>query len=382
MWTGARMLGTGEDAAMWPDRRLLDLFDVEHPLVLAPMAGLGTAALAAAVSSGGGLGSISCAALSPQLTATVIRDARALTDKPLNVNFFCHGRARVAADRERAWCERLQRYYDELQVDRELAPPGRMDLPPFDEAMCSVVEDARPKVVSFHFGLPEQVLVARIKAAGCIVISSATTVEEALWLQAHGADAIIAQGCEAGGHRAMFADRDIDGAIASQPGTFALVPQVVDAVSVPVIAAGGIADGRGIAAAFALGAAGVQIGTAYLRCPEAATPPLHREALRQARADSTVLTNVFTGKPARVIGNRLTREVGPIAAQLPDFPQPLGQVAPLRAAAEAQGSRDFTPLWAGQAAALGCELAARDLTDRLAKEALGRLRQLGGRFER
>jgi nitronate monooxygenase len=193
-------------------------------------------------------------------------------------------------------------------------------------------------------------------------MSSATTVEEALWLEAHGVDAIVAQGYEAGGHRGMFLDPNINNALASQPGTLALVPQVVDAVSVPVIAAGGIADGRGIAAAFALGAAGTQTGTAYLLCPEAATPKLHRDALQRARGDSTVLTNVFTGRPARVIANRLTREVGPIANAAPDFPLPLAELAALRAKAEPHGSSDFTPLWAGQSAALGCELPALELT--------------------
>jgi nitronate monooxygenase len=366
-------------AAMWPDRRLTDLFDIEHPLVLAPMAGLGTATLAAAVCAGGGLGSISCANLSPQLAATAICELQALTDKAINVNFFCHVRARVDTDRDQAWRDRLSLYYRELEIDRELSLPGRLDLTPFDDAMCTVVEGTRPNVVSFHFGLPDPALLERVKAAGCTVMSSATTVAEAFWLEAHGVDAIVAQGYEAGGHRGMFLDPNINNALASQPGTLALVPQVVDAVSVPVIAAGGIADGRGIAAAFALGAAGTQMGTAYLQCPEAATPKLHRDALRRARADSTVLTNVFTGRPARVIANRLTREVGPIANAAPDFPLPLAELAALRAKAEPHGSSDFTPLWAGQSAALGCELAARELTDTLVRQALERFRQLGSR---
>jgi nitronate monooxygenase len=366
-------------AAVWPDRRLIDLFGIEHPLVLAPMAGLGTATLAAAVCAGGGLGSISCANLSPQLVATAIRELQALTDKPININFFCHVRARVDADRDQAWRDRLSLYYRELEIDRELSPPGRLDIRPFDDAMCTVVEDTRPNVVSFLFGLPDTALLGRVKAAGCAVISSATTVEEALWLEAHGVDAIVAQGYEAGGHRGMFLDPSINNALASQPGTLALVPQVVDAVSVPVIAAGGIADGRGIAAAFALGAAGTQTGTAYLLCPEAATPKLHRDALRRAQANSTVLTNVFTGRPARVIANRLTREVGPIANAPPDFPLPLAELAALRAKAEPHGSSDFTPLWAGQSAALGCELAARELTHRLVRQALERFDQLGSR---
>jgi nitronate monooxygenase len=268
---------------MWPDRRLIELFAIEHPLVLAPMAGVGTVALAAAVCAGGGLGSIGCANLSPTLVAQAIQELQALAGEAINVNFFCHARAREAVDRERVWRDRLSPYYRELGIDRESSAPRRMDITPFDDSLCAVVEDTRPKVVSFHFGLPDPVLLGRVKAAGCTVMSSATTVEEALWLEARGVDVIVAQGCEAGGHRGMFLDPNMNEAVALQTGTLALVPQIVDAVRVPVIAAGGIADGRGIAAAFALGAAGAQVGTVYLLCPEAATPAMHRDALRGAR---------------------------------------------------------------------------------------------------
>jgi nitronate monooxygenase len=245
---------------------------------------------------------------------------------------------------------------------------------PFDAAMCALVEELKPEVVSFHFGLPDQALLKRVKAAGCIVISSATIVKEAIWLEEHGADAIIAQGAEAGGHRGMFLTEDI----AQQPGTFALVPQVVDAVKVPVIAAGGIADGRGIAAAFALGAAGVQIGSAYLRCPESRVIELARTALAQARDDSTVITNVMTGRPARGIANRVMRELGPISPDAPDFPHAATGLAPLKAAAEKVGKVDFTNLWAGQAIRLGREMPAEELTRALAGAALARLSQMAG----
>jgi nitronate monooxygenase len=361
---------------MWPDRRLIDLFKIEHPLVLAPMAGFGTVGLAASVCDAGGLGSICCATMQPQLAAKTIQELRNLTSKPVNINFFCHAKAQANTDRERAWHHRMLPYYRELGIDHE-PPPLRLDIAAFDDAMCTVVEDAKPEVVSFHFGLPTPVLLARVKAAGCRVMSSATTVEEALWLEARGVDAIIAQGYEAGGHRGMFLAAELDIAIASQPGTLALVPQVVDAVSVPVVAAGGIADGRTIAAAFALGAAGAQIGTAYLLCPEAATPSLHREALRHARADATLLTKVFTGRPARALVNRLIREVGPFSDISPEFPVPLGEIAPLRSKAELHGSSDFTPLWSGQSAALGREMPAKTLTDKLAKEAIERFNRLG-----
>jgi nitronate monooxygenase len=362
---------------MWPDRRLIELFKIEQPIILAPMAGFGTVELAASVCDAGGLGSIGCATMQPRVAEETIARLRARTGKPFNVNFFCHDPAKADAGREQAWRDRLSRYHRELGFDQE-PPSARTDLAPFGDAMCKVVEDTRPEVVSFHFGLPPPALLARVRAAGCCVLSSATTVEEALWLEARGVDAVIAQGCEAGGHRATFLAADLNQAMASQPGTLALVPQIADAVGVPVVAAGGIADGRGIAAAFALGASGVQIGTAYLFCPEAATPSLHREALRRAHADATVLTNVFSGRPARALANRLVLDVGPISQTLPDFPLPLGELSPLRTKAEQQGSSDFTPLWSGQAAALGREMPAALLTATLAKEALGQLTRLRG----
>ena len=245
---------------------------------------------------------------------------------------------------------------------------------PFDAAMCALVEELKPEVVSFHFGLPEPALLARVKAAGCVVIASATIVKEAIWLEEHGVDAIIAQGAEAGGHRGMFLTDNI----AEQPGTFALVPQVVDAVTVPVIAAGGIADGRGIAAAFALGAAGVQIGSAYLRCPESKVTAPARSALARALDDSTVITNVMTGRPARGVANRVMREVGPVSPDAPAFPHAATGLAPLKAAAEKLGKVDFTNLWAGQAVRLGREMPAAELTRALAGAALIRLSQMAG----
>ncbi|MCA1455613.1 nitronate monooxygenase [Bradyrhizobium sp. BRP22] len=362
---------------MWPDRRLLDLFGIEHPIVLAPMAGFATVELAAVVSNAGGLGSIGCATMDPQLAAGIIARLRSLTSKPVSLNFFCHEPAKADAARERAWHDRLLPYYRELGFD-EATPRPRIDLAPFGSAMCEVVVDARPEVVSFHFGLPVPPLVDRIKAAGCKVISSATTVDEARWLKDHGVDAVIAQGYEAGGHRGTFLDRDRRRSRAPQLGTFDLVPQITDAVGVPVIAAGGIADGRGIAATFALGASGVQIGTAFLLCPEAATPPLHREALRQASDNETVVTNVLSGRPARALVNRFVAEVGPFSDAAPDFPLAMGELAPLRAAAERKENRDFTPLWAGQGAALARELPAEALMQTLVKEAAEHLKRVGG----
>jgi nitronate monooxygenase len=279
--------------------------------------------------------------------------------------------------REANWRDRLAPYYNELGLDPSLAA-GQSEILPFDDTLCAVVEQVKPEIVSFHFGLPEATLLARVKAAGCRVMASATTVAEARWLEARGADVIIAQGCEAGGHRGMFLAANLYEEAASQPSTLALVPQIADAVGVPIIAAGGIADGRGIAAAFALGAAGVQIGTAYLFCPEAAISPLYRDTLRQARGDTTVVTDVFTGRPARALSNRLTRELGPFHGMMPGFPTPMLALAPLRRKAEQEGSREFSPHWAGQAAPLGREMPAEALTRALAEAALTRFRELAG----
>jgi nitronate monooxygenase len=366
-----------EKNPMWPDRRLVDLLGIEHPLVLAPMAGLGTVELAASVCAGGGLGSLGCVGLRPERVMQAVDELRTLTDKPINTNFFCHSAARADRVREADWRDRLAPYYKEFGLDLSLAT-GQSEILPFDDALCTVVEQVKPEIVSFHFGLPEPALLARVKAAGCCVMGSATTVAEACWLEARGADVIIAQGYEAGGHRGMFLAANPEEEAASQPSTLALVPQIADAVGVPIIAAGGIADGRGIAAAFVLGAAGVQIGTAYLFCPEAAISPLYRDALRQARADTTILTGVFTGRPARALSNRLTHELGPLQGVTPDFPTAMLALAPLRRKAEQRGSREFSPHWAGQAAPLGREMPAKALTRALAEAALNRFRQLAG----
>lgn len=359
---------------MWPDRRLTDLFGIEHPIVLAPMAGAMDATLAIAVAQGGGLGSLPAALLNADQLREQAGAFRAqAAAKPLNLNFFTHIPPVPNNAREDAWRERLKPFYVELGID-PAAPVPSSNRAPFDEAFCAVVEEVRPEVVSFHFGLPAEALVARVKAAGCKMVSTATTVEEARWLEAHGCDAVIAQGNESGGHRGMFLTTDVS----TQAGTFALIPQIADAVKVPVIATGGITDARGIAAALALGAAGVQIGTGYLFCPESKVVELHRAALKAARDDGTVVTNVLTGRPARGLVNRVVRELGPISEIAPEFPLAAGALAPLRAKAQAQGSGDFSPLWAGQAAALGRELPARELTRKLADEAQALMKRMAG----
>jgi nitronate monooxygenase len=233
----------------------------------------------------------------------------------------------------------------------------------FGADAADILEDFKPAVVSFHFGLPSPELRARVSAWGSKIFSSATTVDEARWLEAHGVDAIIAQGFEAGGHRGMFLSDDLT----TQMGTFALLPQIVRAVALPVVAAGGIADANGVAAAMALGAAGVQVGTGYLLCPEATTSPVHRAALKSRAARHTAVTNLFTGRPARGIVNRLMRELGPVSNAVPEFPLAVSALASLRATAESQGRGDFSPLWSGQNAS-GCrEIPAADLTRELAR---------------
>jgi nitronate monooxygenase len=364
-------LPSSSELIMWPDRRLIDLFKTEFPIVQAPMAGVMDADLVIAAAQGGALGSLPSAMLSVEKAREQVGIIRQRVSAPVNMNFFCHTPVDADPSREARWKQRLASYYSEFGID-PAAPITVPNRAPFDAAMCSLIEELKPEVVSFHFGLPEPALLKRIKAAGSIVIASATIVREAIWLEAHGADAVIAQGAEAGGHRGMFLTENI----AEQPGTFALVPQVVDAVRVPVIAAGGIADGRGIAAAFALGAAGVQIGTAYLHCPESRIIAPHRAALAGAHDDSTVITNVMTGRPARGVANRVMREVGPLSPDAPAFPHAATALAPLKAAAEKLGRVDFTNLWAGQAVGLVRNMPAAELTRALAGDALKRLSAL------
>jgi nitronate monooxygenase len=358
----------GRDGAMWLDNRIQNLFGIELPIIQAPMAGVAFSDMVIGVSEAGGLGSLACALLTTDQIIEEVKTIRRQTSRPINLNFFCHRPPRADAEREAAWQRVLQPYFIELGLDPTVLPsvPGRTA---FDFAMCDLVAELRPDVVSFHFGLPEKTLVARVKAAGSKILSTATTVQEAQWLEAEGCDAIIAQGIEAGGHRGMFLTDDIS----TQLGTLSLVPQLADAVKVPVIAAGGISDARGIAAAFALGAAAVQIGTAYLLCPEARIGPLYREVLRN-EGNQTAVTNVFTGRAARAISNRMVREIGPMSKLAPDFPLAGRFSAPLRVASETKGLTDFTPMWSGQSARLARELSAKELTQRLAEETVAKLK--------
>lgn len=343
---------------------LQSMLGIELPIIQAPMAGVQGSALAIAVSNAGGLGSLPCAMLGPDALRRELAAIRAGTSRPYNVNFFCHTPPAADPACEAAWRAALALYYKEFGLDAGAVSEGARRAP-FSAEVADVLEEFRPAVVSFHFGLPAPELLARVRGWGAKVLSSATTVEEACWLEARGVDAIIAQGFEAGGHRGLFLSAGLE----TQVGTLALVPQVVAAVKVPVIAAGGIADAQGVRAALALGAAGVQVGTAYLLCPEATTSAVHRAALKSEAARLTAVTNVFSGRPARGIVNRLIRELGPICPDAPAFPLAASAVAPLRARAESQGSGDFSPLWAGQNVS-GCkEVPAAQLTRELAEGA-------------
>ena len=339
---------------------LLTRLGIELPIIQAPMAGSQGAELAIAVCRAGGLGSLPCAMLTVEQIKDEINLVRSATDRPFNLNFFCHQNPQYDQSDIDTWRDTLSRYYKEMKLDqpRSEVLPGRQ---PFNEELCEVVEKYKPAVVSFHFGLPDNALVQRIKNTGAVILSSATTVEEAIWLENRGADAVIAQGAEAGGHRAMFLGSDIS----SQPGMVALVPQIVDRISLPVIAAGGIADGRGIVAALTLGASCIQSGSVYLFTNEAKTAPLHLEALKTATDSNTALTNIFSGRPARGILNRVMKEIGPMNETAPPFPLAGSDLADLKAASEKSEKSDFSSLWSGQSSRLGLSyigISAQQLT--------------------
>ena len=339
------------------------LFGTDLPIIQAPMAGVQKSALAIAVSDAGGLGSLPCAMLGMQDIRDELTAIRAATDKPFNVNFFCHQPPVEDAARNAAWRNALLPYYEELGLDPDDIAEAE-DRAPFGAEALEILQEFKPPVVSFHFGLPAENLVRGVRDIGASILCSATTVDEARWLEAQGVDAIIAQGLEAGGHRGMFLTDDVT----TQVGTFSLLPQIIDAVRVPVIAAGGIASAAGVRAAIDMGAAAVQVGTAFLLCDEATTSPLHRAALKSPLAAHTALTNRFSGRPARGIVNRIMRELGPIGDDVVPFPLASKALAPLRSAAEAQGRSDFTSLWSGQNAS-GCrEIPAAELMRSLAAQ--------------
>jgi nitronate monooxygenase len=345
---------------------LQTLLGVEVPIIQAPMAGVQGSALAISVSDAGGLGSLPCGMLSHEAMRDELAQIKAHTSRPYNVNFFCHKPPTPNPEREAGWRAALSPYYREFGLDMNAVGPGRPRVP-FDAEAADLLSEFEPAVVSFHFGLPTADLLERVRRWGARVLSSATTVGEARWLEAHGADAIVAQGLEAGGHRGIFLSDDLT----EQTGTFALLPQILRAVKIPVIAAGGIVDAKTVAAAISLGAAGVQVGTSYLMCPEATTSAVHRAALRSEAARHTALTNLFSGGPARGIVNRIMKELGPISPLAPAFPLAAAAITPLRSRAESMGSGDFSPLWTGENST-GCkEIPAAELTRELAAGFVG-----------
>lgn len=340
---------------------LMSLLGVELPIIQAPMAGVQDSALSLAVSNAGGLGTLPCAMLDQHQCEQQLRELSAGTDRPYGVNFFAHQVCDPDPQQIRIWRDQFDPYYREfgLEAPRLAVSASRL---PFDAAMATLIEQFRPPVVSFHFGLPEATLLERVRKTGAKILSSATTLEEAVWLEQQGVDAVIAQGYEAGGHRGMFLTDDLN----TQIGTLALVSQIVKTVRVPVIAAGGIADAAGVRAVLELGAVAAQIGTAYLLCPESRASAVHRKALADARQRYTAITNVFTGRPARGLVNRIIREQGPMSPTAPSFPHATFASAELRRQAESIGREDFSPMWSGQNAT-GCkEVAAADLTRELA----------------
>jgi len=355
---------------MWPSNALTELLGIRYPIIQAPMAGSTTPALAAAVSNAGGLGSLGLALTPPVKAGEQLIETRKATNGALNANFFCHDDPTEDAGRDQAMRDTLQSYYDELELGD--VPAAALSSRTFGEEHLAMVLEVRPQVVTFHFGLPPADMVAAVKDAGLITGSSATNVAEARALEAAGMDFIIAQGFEAGGHRGTFLGPEETGHV----GTMALVPQVVDAVSVPVVVAGAIADGRGIAAALALGAAGVQPGTAFLLCPETTTGTPHRQALKSAAADETRLTRAFSGKPARGIENRYMREMSAHADDFAPFPIPNTLTGPMRKGSAEAGSPDFMSLWAGQAFPLNREKPAAEIFEILVEETEKTLKRL------
>jgi nitronate monooxygenase len=342
--------------------RWMDELGLQAPIWQAPMAGSQHHTLATAVCQAHGLGALPAAMLTPEVLREHMATVRAQTNRPFQVNFFCHPLAKADAHALSAWAQALGPYYREWGLDDQAVPQGA-GRTPFDDKMADVLAEHPPAVVSFHFGLPSPDLLARVKRMGCRVVSSATTVAEARWLEQQGVDGIVAQGLEAGGHRGMFLSDDLN----TQQGLMSLLPQVVAAVKVPVIAAGGIATPAGVRAARALGASAVQVGTAYLLTPEATTSKAHRTALAKAHGEQTALTRLFSGRPARGLMNRLMRELGPMSDVAPTFPWATAALAPLRAAAEARDCSDFSPLWAGQHVAAARQISAADLTSELVR---------------
>lgn len=357
---------------MWPSNALTEKLGIDVAVIQAPMAGANTPALSAAVSNAGGLGSLGLGTSSVADAESQILDHAKASNRSLNANFFCHDEPSDAAAHGSAMRAKLQPWYDEMGLGEVPVPQARFST--FGPEHVEMLRRLSPKVVSFHFGLPQPDLLAAIREMGPVILASATTVAEARWLERQGVDAVIAQGLEAGGHRGTFQGADPT----AQPGLFALLPQVASAVNVPVIAAGGIVDGRTIAAALMLGASAVQIGTAFLRCPEAYVHPAHRKALAEARDDATRVTRLFSGRPARGFRNRFMETFEADEADAAPFPTKLALSMPLRQCAGDDRAGDVMSMWSGQSAALTREMPAADLVTLLVEETRQQLHRFAG----
>lgn len=337
-----------------------ELLGTDLPIIQAPMAGVQGSALAIAVSEAGGLGSLPCGMLNTEKIISEIELIKASTHAPYNLNFFCHETSPYDENRQTIWRNTLKPFFTELGAEMDVSAGSNRV--PFSHDIADAIEPFSPEFISFHFGLPDKDLLQRVKSWGTKVVSSATNLEEAVWLESRGVHGIIAQGLEAGGHRGMFLSDNVS----TQIGLISLVSQVVNRVNVPVIAAGGISDHKGVNACLQLGACAVQVGTSYLLCTEAETSELHKQAIKSDKASHTALTNIFSGKPARGIVNRAMDELGYMSALAPEFPYASIEMSQLRHRAEKQGMDGFSPLWCGQNTQ-GCrEVSAKQLTHHLA----------------
>lgn len=349
-------------------QRLLELLDIERPIIQAPMAGISTPAMAAAVADAGGLGSIGVGAVNAAAAGEMIAAVRARSGRSLNVNLFCHQPAKADAAREAAWLERLRPEFNRFGAE----PPGaiREIYQSFleDEAMLATLLAARPKVVSFHFGLPSADWVMALREAGIVLLGSATSLAEARLVASAGVHAVVAQGYEAGGHRGMF-DPDGDD---SQLGTMALTRLLVRALDIPVIAAGGIMDGAGIAAVLRLGASAAQLGTAFVATDESAADEGYRAALFSEAAHHTVMTRAVSGRPARCLANRFTAlGQGVVSVDVPSYPIAYDAGKALHAAAKGTGDFTYGAQWAGQGAPLARSHSVASLMAELIAGSLG-----------
>ena len=357
------------------DTRITKLLDIAVPIVQAPMAGTSTPALAAAVSNSGGLGSLGLGACSPDEAAKMIAETRKVTNQPFNLNFFVHERPIRDIAKEVAWLDTIKPFFDEYETEQPKALSEIFTSFNVDDDMFEVVLDLKPAVVSFHFGLPSPSRVSALKEYGAFLISTVTNRDEALKAVQAGMDAVVAQGFEAGGHRGTFNTPFEDGYIT----TMALIPLIVETIDLPVIAAGGIMNGNGIAASLALGASAVQMGTAFVSTNESAANQAYRDLLLSDRAFKTEITNVISGRPARALINRFTDELRIHDRATPGYPMTYEASKALNAAASAKGSQEFMPMWAGQGAGLSRPMAAHDLMKILlheTNEVIGQLKKI------